>query len=154
MAKDSAPRLVTCYVCIGDFDLSSANGTRGRHSESGLEAVAVAFPDEGAKKRFGGFFEKAGYPVSSSAVCIPPRTVITWNRVPCQVLFCSKVREGEKRVVRVAEGDPEGKHVFIVDDLCNTGRLALPSVCRALRHGACVVCSLSIFPRYRTFRTS
>ena len=35
----------------------------------GLEAVAVAFPDEGAKKRFGGFFEKAGYPVSSSAVC-------------------------------------------------------------------------------------
>mmetsp|Transcript_109916 Transcript_109916/g.154134 ORF Transcript_109916/g.154134 Transcript_109916/m.154134 type:complete len:365 (+) Transcript_109916:41-1135(+) len=67
------------------------------------EAVAVAFPDEGAKKRFGGFFEKAGYPV----------------------LFCSKVREGEKRVVRVAEGDPEGKHVFIVDDLCNTGGTVL-----------------------------
>lgn len=39
-----------------------------------------------------------------------------------QVLFCSKVREGDKRVVRVAEGDPKGKHVFIVDDLCNTGK--------------------------------
>lgn len=39
-----------------------------------------------------------------------------------EVLFCSKVREGDKRVVRVAEGDPQGKHVFIVDDLCNTGR--------------------------------
>ena len=64
-----------------------------------MEEVAVAFPDEGAKKRFGGFFEKEGYPV----------------------LFCSKVREGDKRVVRVAEGSPEKKHVFIVDDLCNTG---------------------------------
>merc|ERR1712176_168434 len=61
--------------------------------------VAVAFPDEGAKKRFGGFFAKAGYPV----------------------LFCSKVREGDKRVVRIAEGDATGHHVFIVDDLCNTG---------------------------------
>eukprot|EP00435_Cladocopium_sp_Y103_P011866 s1048_g3.t1 len=71
------------------------------------EEVAVAFPDEGAKKRFGGFFEKEGYPV----------------------LFCSKVREGDKRVVRVAEGDPKGKHVFIVDDLCNTGGTVL--ACRS-----------------------
>ena len=29
------------------------------------QEVAVAFPDEGAKKRFGGFFEKEGYPVHS-----------------------------------------------------------------------------------------
>ena len=36
------------------------------HALPVLQAVAVAFPDEGAKKRFGGFFEKAGYPVSSS----------------------------------------------------------------------------------------
>lgn len=63
------------------------------------EAIAIAFPDEGAKKRFGGFFEKEGYPI----------------------LYCSKVREGDKRVVRVAEGDPKDKHVVIVDDLCNTG---------------------------------
>jgi len=61
--------------------------------------VAIAFPDEGAKKRFGGFFEKAGYPV----------------------LYCSKVREGDNRVVKIAEGEPRGRHVFIVDDLCNTG---------------------------------
>merc|ERR1712032_1455090 len=37
------------------------------------ESVVVAFPDEGAKKRFGGFFAKAGYPV----------------------LYRSKVREGD-----------------------------------------------------------
>ena len=30
-----------------------------------VQAVAVAFPDEGAKKRFGGFFEKAGYPAGA-----------------------------------------------------------------------------------------
>ncbi len=32
-----------------------------RHLHTAQE-VAVAFPDEGAKKRFGGFFEKEGYP--------------------------------------------------------------------------------------------
>jgi len=69
------------------------------HDRYSGEPVAIAFPDEGAKKRFGGFFEKAGYPV----------------------LFCSKLREGERRVVRIAEGEPSGQHVFIVDDLCNTG---------------------------------
>lgn len=69
------------------------------HQRYSDDNIAIAFPDEGAKKRFGGFFEKAGYPV----------------------LFCSKVREGDKRVVRIAEGDAHGKHVFIVDDLCNTG---------------------------------
>jgi len=69
------------------------------HDRYSDDSIAVAFPDEGAKKRFGGFFEKEGYPV----------------------LFCSKVREGDKRVVRIAEGEPRGMHVFIVDDLCNTG---------------------------------
>jgi len=63
------------------------------------EKIAIAFPDEGAKKRFGGFFAKAGFPI----------------------LFCSKVREGDKRVVRIAEGEARGHHVIIVDDLCNTG---------------------------------
>lgn len=63
------------------------------------EDVAIAFPDEGAKKRFGGFFEKGGYPV----------------------LYCSKVREGDTRVVKIAEGECRDRHVFIVDDLCNTG---------------------------------
>ena len=37
--------------------------------------------------------------------------ILTSSKCNCQVLFCSKVREGDKRVVRVAEGDPKGKHV-------------------------------------------
>jgi ribose-phosphate pyrophosphokinase len=67
------------------------------------QSIAIAFPDEGAKKRFGGFFSKEGYPI----------------------LYCSKVREGDKRVVKIAEGDARGHHVFIVDDLCNTGGTVL-----------------------------
>lgn len=63
------------------------------------ESMAVCFPDEGARKRFGNFFSSAGYPV----------------------LCCSKVREGDKRVVKITEGEAKGHHVVIVDDLCNTG---------------------------------
>merc|ERR1719230_1467539 len=78
------------------------------------EKVAVAFPDEGAKKRFGSFFSKAGYPV----------------------LLCSKVREGDKRVVRITEGEPSNRHVFIVDDLCNTGGTVLACRTACMSSGA------------------
>lgn len=63
----------------------------------GSEKIAIAFPDEGSQKRFGRDFD--GY----------------------HQIICSKVRDGGKRVVKIKEGDPEGKHVFIVDDLVKTG---------------------------------
>lgn len=59
--------------------------------------AAVAFPDEGARKRFGGMF--------------PERHII----------LCHKIRRGDKRVVTIQEGEPEGRHVVIVDDLVMTG---------------------------------
>jgi len=62
------------------------------------EDIAIAFPDEGAWKRFGPQFGHK-YPL----------------------IICTKVREGEKRIVKVKEGDPKGKHVFIIDDLVQTG---------------------------------
>jgi len=61
------------------------------------EKIAIAFPDEGAQKRFGRDFDEFPH------------------------IICSKVREGDKRVVKVKEGDVEGYHVFIVDDLVKTG---------------------------------
>lgn len=67
---------------------------RERHAK---EKIAIAFPDEGSQKRFGHDFK--GYPQ----------------------IICSKVREGDKRVVRVKEGEAAGMHVFIVDDLVKTG---------------------------------
>jgi phosphoribosylpyrophosphate synthetase len=74
------------------------------------EKVAIAFPTEAAKKRFGGFFAKEGYPI----------------------LFCLKVTEGDRSIIRVEEGDAKDCHVIIVDDMCNTGETLL--ACRdALR---------------------
>lgn len=63
------------------------------------EKVVIAFPDDGATKRFGSKF--ADYPV----------------------VTCNKVREGNKRIVKIKEGTEYLKdaHVFIVDDLVKTG---------------------------------
>ena len=32
-------------------------------------------------------------------------------------VVCKKIRDGDKRVVRIHEGDPTGRHIVIVDDL-------------------------------------
>lgn len=66
-----------------------------------MQNVVIAFPDEGAIKRFGGQFKEF------------------------ETILCSKVREGDKRVVTVKEGDPSGRHVFIIDDLVQTGDFTL-----------------------------
>lgn len=62
-----------------------------------LKNIAIAFPDDGACKRFGKMFPK--YPL----------------------IICNKVRQGDVRIVTVKEGDPAGKDVVIVDDLIQTG---------------------------------
>ena len=59
--------------------------------------VVIAYPDEGACKRFHNFFAK-------------------YDEV-----VCTKVREGDKRIVTIKEGKPTGKHIVIVDDLVQSG---------------------------------
>nr|QBK89984.1 MAG: phosphoribosyl transferase domain protein [Pithovirus LCPAC101] len=61
------------------------------------EKVTIAFPDEGAHKRFGGKFPEYSQ------------------------IICGKVRDGDKRIVKIASGSPFGQHVFIVDDLVQSG---------------------------------
>lgn len=61
------------------------------------ENVVIAYPDEGAWKRF--HFQFSDY----------------------EELICTKVRDGDKRIVRLKEGDPTGKHIVIVDDLVQSG---------------------------------
>ncbi len=61
------------------------------------EDLAIAFPDEGAWKRFGSWFQE--YPL----------------------IVCHKVREGGQRRISIREGDPAGRHVVIVDDLALSG---------------------------------
>jgi len=63
----------------------------------GKDDVVIAYPDEGAMKRFHTFFE--GF----------------------EEVVCTKVRQGDKRLVTLKEGEPEGKHVVIVDDLVQSG---------------------------------
>ena len=36
-------------------------------------------------------------------------------------VVCAKVREDDKRIVRIKEGNPAGCHVVIVDDLVQSG---------------------------------
>jgi len=59
--------------------------------------LAIAFPDEGAFKRFNKDF--VDYPT----------------------IICSKVRDGDKRIVTIKEGDPYGKDIVVVDDLVRSG---------------------------------
>ena len=61
------------------------------------ESVTIAYPDEGAWKRF--HYQFGDYPE----------------------VICTKVRDGDKRIVRLKEGAPRGRHVVIVDDLVQSG---------------------------------
>lgn len=61
--------------------------------------ITIAYPDEGAWKRFHYQFKDEGYPE----------------------VICTKVRDGDKRIVRLKEGEPQGRHVVIVDDLVQSG---------------------------------
>jgi len=62
---------------------------------------SVAFPDEGAWKRFG-------------------RTLARFPQI-----LCHKVRNGELRTVSIKEGEVDGKDILIVDDLTRTGKTLL-----------------------------
>lgn len=61
------------------------------------DAITIAYPDEGAWKRF--HYQFGDYPE----------------------VICTKVRDGDKRIVRLKEGAPRGRHVVIVDDLVQSG---------------------------------
>ena len=61
--------------------------------------TCIVFPDDGAAKRYGSVFKKEGF----------------------EICVCGKVRDGDKRIVRIQDGDVRDKHVVIVDDLVQTG---------------------------------
>lgn len=60
----------------------------------------VAFPDDGAAKRFGTFFED----------------------MDLEIIVCGKTRgEGDVRTVVIQDGNATGRNIVIVDDLVQTG---------------------------------
>ena len=60
----------------------------------------VAFPDDGAAKRFSAMFQD----------------------MDMEIIVCGKTRgEGDQRSVVIQDGDASGRHIVIVDDLVQTG---------------------------------
>ena len=94
--------------------------------------VTIAYPDEGAWKRF--HYQFGDYPE----------------------VICTKVRDGDKRIVRLKEGSPRGRHVIIVDDLCQSGGTLLECAKLVKLTGAKEVSAYTthgVFPResYKKF---
>ncbi|CAM8951648.1 unnamed protein product [Rhodiola kirilowii] len=96
------------------------------HQLPDAENIVIAFPDDGAWKRFHKQLDH--YP-----------TVV-----------CAKVREGDKRIVRIKEGNPSGCHVVIVDDLVQSGGTLIECQKVLAAHGATQVSAYvthGVFPR-------
>ncbi|KAL0443755.1 UNVERIFIED_CONTAM: Ribose-phosphate pyrophosphokinase [Sesamum latifolium] len=65
-------------------------------------------------------------------------------------VICNKVREGDKRIVRIKEGDPAGCHVVIVDDLVQSGGTLIECQKVLAAHGAAKVSAYvthGVFPK-------
>ncbi|KAK4398201.1 Ribose-phosphate pyrophosphokinase [Sesamum angolense] len=90
------------------------------------DKIVVAFPDDGAWKRFHKLLDH--FPM----------------------VICNKVREGDKRIVRIKEGDPAGCHVVIVDDLVQSGGTLIECQKVLAAHGAAKVSAYvthGVFPK-------
>ncbi|XP_057530808.1 ribose-phosphate pyrophosphokinase 3, mitochondrial [Amaranthus tricolor] len=87
--------------------------------------ISIAFPDDGAWKRF--HKQLQHFPT----------------------IVCAKVREGDQRIVRLKEGDPRGRHVVIVDDLVQSGGTLIECQKVLAAHGAAKISAYvthGIFP--------
>ncbi|XP_071960340.1 uncharacterized protein [Antedon mediterranea] len=97
--------------------------------------VCIAFPDEGACKRFQSMFSDF------------------------HIITCTKIRNGDKRIVQVKEGDPDKKNVIIVDDLVQTGGTLKNCAEALMNRGAKSVSAYithAVFPKesWKSFTTS
>ena len=93
--------------------------------------ITIAYPDEGSWKRF--HLQLADYPEVGAGTggepyrvpnpfLIKKRPQASCSSVPRRVqIVCTKVRDGDRRIVRLKEGDAMGRHVVIVDDLVQSG---------------------------------
>jgi phosphoribosylpyrophosphate synthetase len=97
----------------------------------------IAFPDDGAAKRFGFMFQDLGY----------------------EIVTCGKTRDGDKRVVIIQDGEPLDRHVIIIDDLVQTGGTLFECGVALQNAGSASVCAFvvhAVFPNqsWRKFLTT
>ncbi|KAK9153235.1 hypothetical protein Sjap_000715 [Stephania japonica] len=95
------------------------------HQLPDTENISIAFPDDGAWKRF--YKQLQHFPM----------------------IVCNKVREGDKRIVRLKEGNPAARHVVIVDDLVQSGGTLIECQKVLAAHGAMKVSAYvthAVFP--------
>ncbi|KAF6020543.1 hypothetical protein EB796_021157 [Bugula neritina] len=88
--------------------------------------LVIVFPDDGATKRFKDMFSVYSF------------------------VTCAKVRNGDHCNVVVKDGDPNGKHVVIVDDLVQTGGTLIECAKACLGKGATKVSGFvthAVFPK-------
>lgn len=71
----------------------------------GREDVTVVFPDEGASKRFGKM----------------DAFIDAKKRLGFEVAVCRKVRDGDRRIVTLAEGQVKDRNTIVIDDLVHSG---------------------------------
>ncbi|XP_024990804.1 ribose-phosphate pyrophosphokinase 4 [Cynara cardunculus var. scolymus] len=96
------------------------------HQLADSDNIVIAFPDDGAWKRFHKQLDH--FPM----------------------VVCAKVREGDKRIVRLKEGNPTGYHVVIVDDLVQSGGTLIECQKVLAAHGATKVSAYvthAVFPK-------
>ena len=92
--------------------LSAIPLLKQRLSRFNPATLAIAFPDDGARKRFGHMF------------------------LDMPIILCEKKRERDEREVRITEGEPAGRDIVIVDDLIQTGGTMIEAARVLLRAGA------------------
>ena len=105
-----------------------------RSMPEGERIDCIAFPDEGACKRFGGFFKSE------------------FEGAGIELVTCCKKRNvgGAGRVVEIFDGDPRGKNVLIMDDLVQTGGTLYEAAAKLLESGAKTVSGFvvhAVFPK-------
>ncbi len=89
-----------------------------------LPALAIAFPDDGARKRFGHLFPN-----------LP-------------LILCEKRRQGDEHWVRIREGEARDQNVVIVDDLIQSGSTMIEAA-KALKQAGAV--SVSAYATHGVF---
>lgn len=91
-----------------------------------IKDIAIVFPDDGACKRYGNYFND--YPI----------------------IVCNKVKTGDKKIITIKEGNPRGKHCVMVDDLIFSGGTLIECRHTLIRSGALKVSAYAahgIFPK-------